>query len=295
MHRVDTPTAVATLPAFDEPGTPGFFSEGNTETGQPATVPGKDWFNAVQEEIAGAIEGAGIALIKGNNAQLLAAIQALVSAALAPLWSTGDVKATFKTVADPGWVMMNDGSIGNAGSGATTRANADTQALFTLLWNNVNNTWAPVSGGRGTSAAADFAAGKTLTLPKALGRAIAAAGAGSGLTLRALGEILGVEAVALSASEHAPHSHGDGTLAAASHSHGAGTLKTRCTVEGVGGDLTRAGTGFVGGTSSDTIIIVGNTGASGSLDVSGSTASQGSGNAHNNMQPTMFLNFMIKL
>lgn len=36
---------------------------------------------------------------------------------------------------------------------------------YAYLWNNVSNTYAPVSGGRGLSAAADFAANKTITIP----------------------------------------------------------------------------------------------------------------------------------
>jgi hypothetical protein len=91
-------------------------------------------------------------------------------------FSTGDVKLTIKTTADTGWVLMNDGSIGSASSGATTRANADTTALYTLLWNNTINQWCPVAGGRGGSAAADFAANKAITLPRALGRALATFG-----------------------------------------------------------------------------------------------------------------------
>ena len=47
-------------------------------------------------------------------------------------FTTGDVKITLKNVADSGWVIMNDGNIGDASSSATTRANADTQNLFTL-------------------------------------------------------------------------------------------------------------------------------------------------------------------
>ena len=93
-------------------------------------------------------------------------------------FTTGDVKTTLKTAADAGWVMMNDGTIGDASSGATTRANADTQALFTLLWTNVSNTNCPVSGGRGASAAADFAAHKTIALPKMLGERWLRPGAG---------------------------------------------------------------------------------------------------------------------
>lgn len=109
------------------------------------------------------------------------------------LFSTGDVKLTWKTTADSGWVMVNDGTIGDASSGATTRANADTSALFTLLWTNFADGQAAVSTGRGASAAADFAAHKTIALPKALGRVIGAAGAGSGLTSRTLGVTVGSE------------------------------------------------------------------------------------------------------
>ena len=94
-------------------------------------------------------------------------------------FTTGDVKLSLKTTADMGFVLMNDGSIGDATSGATTRANADTSALFTLLWTNVIDQWAPVSSGRGGSAAADYAAHKTLTLSKALGRALAGVGTGT--------------------------------------------------------------------------------------------------------------------
>jgi len=94
-------------------------------------------------------------------------------------FSTGDVKLSLKTVADTSWVLMDDKSIGSATSGATGRANADTSALYTLIWTNVTDQWAPVAGGRGGSAAADFAANKALTLPKTLGRALAGYGTGT--------------------------------------------------------------------------------------------------------------------
>jgi hypothetical protein len=74
---------------------------------------------------------------------------------------------------------MDDKTIGNASSSATGRANADTVDLFTLLWTNVTDTWAPVSTGRGGSAAADYAANKTIALPKTLGRALAGYGTGT--------------------------------------------------------------------------------------------------------------------
>ncbi len=70
-----------------------------------------------------------------------------------------------------GFVRMNGNTIGNSGSGATERANADTEALFTWYWNNLNDTICPVSGGRGATPSADFAANKTITLLKAQNKA----------------------------------------------------------------------------------------------------------------------------
>lgn len=119
-------------------------------------------------------------------------------------FSTGDVKLTLKTVADAGWVLMNDTTIGDASSGATGRANADTSALFTLLWNNTANADCAVSSGRGANAAADYAAHKTIALPKSLGRALATYGAGAGLTSRALASVVGVETVTLTAANIPP-------------------------------------------------------------------------------------------
>ncbi len=54
-------------------------------------------------------------------------------------FSTGDVKLTIKNAADAGWVVMDDQTIGDAGNNCTERANADTEALFDLLWNRVVN------------------------------------------------------------------------------------------------------------------------------------------------------------
>jgi hypothetical protein len=114
---------------------------------------------------------------------------------------TGDIRVSLTSSAPNGWAAMNDGSIGNVGSGASNRANKDTFQLYKTLWDGVSNTWAPVSTGRGASAVADFVAGKTLTLPRSLGRALAGAGAGAGLTSRSLGEFLGAQTHTLIGSE----------------------------------------------------------------------------------------------
>ncbi len=59
MHRIDQDGHVDNL-----------FSEGNPELGQQATRVGADWLNAVQEEIANAVEGGGAALDREDNGQL---------------------------------------------------------------------------------------------------------------------------------------------------------------------------------------------------------------------------------
>lgn len=124
-------------------------------------------------------------------------------------WSTGDVKMTFKQVADSGWVMMNDGSIGSPTSGATTRANNDTKALYSLLWNIPSVTLQSYVGTSAskTNVESDWAANKRLILPKALGRVMAGAGTGEGLSTRNLGASVGDETFSLSADSMPPHNH----------------------------------------------------------------------------------------
>lgn len=80
-------------------------------------------------------------------------------------FTTGDTKTTLKTSPDASWIFWATGTIGDGSSGASIRANADTSALFLLLWNGYANTICAVSSGRGISAAADYAAHKTIALP----------------------------------------------------------------------------------------------------------------------------------
>lgn len=84
--------------------------------------------------------------------------------------STGDLKWRPTSESLAGWVRGNGRTVGSATSGASERANADTSALYTWLWTNFADAICPVSAGRGASAAADFAANKTIGLIDMRGR-----------------------------------------------------------------------------------------------------------------------------
>jgi hypothetical protein len=86
--------------------------------------------------------------------------------------ATGDLKVRYGTGVLSGFVRCNARTIGSATSGASERANADTQALFEYLWNTDPNL--TVSTGRGASSIADWSANKTIALPDWRGRALAA-------------------------------------------------------------------------------------------------------------------------
>ena len=84
--------------------------------------------------------------------------------------ATGDIKARYGTGILAGFVRANGRTIGSATSGATERANTDTQILFEYLWNT--DAALAVSTGRGATSSADWAANKTIALPDWRGRAM---------------------------------------------------------------------------------------------------------------------------
>lgn len=63
-----------------------------------------------------------------------------------------------------GWVRMNGRTIGSASSGASERASSDTEDLYLFLWNGFADAICAVTGGRGISAAVDFAANKPIAM-----------------------------------------------------------------------------------------------------------------------------------
>lgn len=98
---------------------------------------------------------------------------------------TGDIRTSLNTFYPYGWVAMNGGTIGNATSNGTARANIDTWPLFELLWNSFHlytsgstnllaqmKTSANANVAYGGSAIADFNANNAITLTKTMGQVI---------------------------------------------------------------------------------------------------------------------------
>ncbi|BBI66793.1 hypothetical protein PKHYL_09840 [Psychrobacter sp. KH172YL61] len=70
MHRIDSATARADANGEGKTG----FSDNSDLPNQDATYFTPEWSNALQEEVAGVIEGLGLTLDKSDNGQLLKAL-----------------------------------------------------------------------------------------------------------------------------------------------------------------------------------------------------------------------------
>lgn len=224
--------------------------------------------------------------------------------------TTGDLRLTLKTTATTGWVMFNDGTIGDASSSASSRANADCEGLFTLIFDNLSDANAPIltSGGVATTrvaqtnAATAWAAHCRISLPKVLGRALAVAGAGSGLTSRALGAAVGAETNTI-AQNQLPNVAPTftGTIGAVTVYPGGNTgyyypLYTANSWTAFNPNAGSGGSFFmptiVGGAPSSTNSMSGVFTPVGSVSsINGNVAQQ----TLANVQPTTFLNVMVKL
>lgn len=217
---------------------------------------------------------------------------------------TGDLSFKYRTGAVSGWVRSNGLSIGSASSGATERANADTEDLFTLLWNQDSSL--SVSGGRGANAAADWAANKTIALPDLRHRLLAGLGdmgnsnAGriatslldGGDTNITLGGIGGADDVTLSTSQLPAHNHNVNPPNTTTSTDGAHTHGVPLVIDFGDTNEVLVGAGAGAGTASTT------SGGSHSHDINIAafdSSNTGGGNAHTNLQPTMLVTAYIKL
>ncbi|TPN58634.1 hypothetical protein FJ976_01620 [Mesorhizobium sp. B1-1-9] len=219
------------------------------------------------------------------------------------LLQTGHLISAWRASTPDGFVRCNGRTIGNATSGATERANADTSALFQFLWTEDANL--AVSGGRGATAVGDYAASKTIALPDLRGRALfgldgmGGASAGriingdtTGGSSNVLGGVGGENRHALITAELAAHGHSV-TVADPGHNHNNGVfnrlLKPPYVGSLTGNDQDGSGTEQAVGTGDGAAILSNTTG------ITAVANNTGSGTAHNNMPPFAQVQFFIKL
>ncbi len=196
--------------------------------------------------------------------------------------STGDLKARYGEGFLAGWVRGNGRTIGSAVSGASERANNDTQPLFEFLWNADPNL--VVVGGRGGSSAADWGANKQVTLPDYRGRVIIGHDVMGNIAANvvpganALGRAIGEGKHTLTIAEMPSHNHDtidDGHF----HLYKDGTLVN---ISGGSGYQVRVG-------DNDTVR---------QTEISGTGINiqfKGGGAAHNNVQPSLVSTIYIRL
>ena len=120
MHRIDVPSATEDYQ----------FTEGSPTGGVPATTVSAAWLNDVQEELLSILEAVGIAPVKGNQDQVLAAILALIAA------QAGGIKS----LTPNGYRQIGD-IILQWGFGSTATGNLD-DVVFPVTF--PNEVWAVV-------------------------------------------------------------------------------------------------------------------------------------------------------
>jgi hypothetical protein len=200
------PPPLPVVPVAQRANQGAFFDSAGNLT--PGSIPGPGVF--ISGVMIPVVEAATLALAQQNMG-----IPDLITQMLSLIYSTGDLKPTHKVVADPGWIFWVDGTIGTTGSGATIRTNPDTLPLFSLYYNSFTDALCPLTtstGGattrsaQGTSSAA-FNNKCRVALPKGSSRALALAGHGAGLSARTVGAVTGVESVTQSVNQMPPHTH----------------------------------------------------------------------------------------
>jgi microcystin-dependent protein len=184
----------------------------------------------------------------------------------------GIIKEFYGADLPSGYLWCDGKTIGGASSGATGRANSDTINLFTALWGTANNggqiklydlTGATVA--KGTDAAADFAAYKRLSLPDRRGRTAIGLDSMGGVSANViavpsadiLGDIGGEETHTLKENEMPVHTHSYATYSSI-EDHGS---STNCAM---------------------------------AYPTSSTTGSAGGGSSHNNMQPWIACNYIMR-
>lgn len=108
MQRVTRSTAVAVMPSPPaSPGTPGYFTGGDPINSIPATIPGYEFFNQIQEEPIAVILDAGIVLDAAVLTQLRQAIRRVAGG------NVTTITATTALTADHAGLVLASAAAGN--------------------------------------------------------------------------------------------------------------------------------------------------------------------------------------
>lgn len=165
---------VVTITVDGVPLTNEVYSIGPTGPQGPQGIPGEASPPASTTE-AGILEVSELSEALAGTPTGKAITNDVLKSIIDILSPVGTVLGFLRNTAPTGWLELNGLTIGNASSGGTARANADTETLFSLLWSATDVTDLPIytSTGvlstKGASAAADFAANKRLTIPNTRG------------------------------------------------------------------------------------------------------------------------------
>lgn len=155
------------------------------------------------------------------------------------------------------------------------------RTTYAQLDSIIGTTYGSYTNGAGGAGTTHF------RLPDLRGRAPIGAGTGTGLTARSLGATVGAESHTLALSEIPSHDHGGATgNPSATHTHTITARTLSAQAEDIGFNFRAPGA------SSGTVqnITSGNNSANHTHTIS----SAGSGGSHNNMQPSLALNFIIR-
>ncbi len=257
--KTDAGTLVPTLPssveranrflAFDADGNPIAASGPSGDSSIPVSA----YAETLLDDMDVATARATLGLVIGVDVAPVGPEQVVIPIGAVTQW--------LGATAPSNWLMLNGDTIGSDVSAATQRDDSY-ETLFALIWNSIADAQAPVPGGRGGNAAADWAAGKSITLPDIRGRAIIGTGAGAGLTTRTHAGSGGFETHQLTIAEMPIHNFGITIdLGAAGQS---GTVGS--------------GDGFADGLGT----------------ANGLTDSKGGDVPHTNMQPWLALNIIVR-
>ena len=196
---------------------------------------------AADTSTPGILEVAELSELLAGTPSDLAVVSQHMKTIIDMVCPVGTVSSFLRNTAPTYWIALDGKTIGNASSGATGRANADTSVLFSLLWSATSEVDLPIytSTGvlsvKGANADADFAANKRLGLPDLRGEFIRGWDNSRGIDVgRTLGSI---QTDLVKAHTHTGTTSSNGT-----HTHNMNTFDD--TGGGANSNISNGGSGF---------------------------------------------------